>query len=155
MCVDMNSILLSPQASIGHSVSVHLSPNKRSIPTQANKLASTILHNLSTQQDDQCLLVYGSSRHKAAIYKSILGSLFAQAKSSLSDSLLRAVQLISLLTTNAQAFECLLATSVYIDTVIMEITGAHFSCMLLNTTSLEHFEVCFRKIHFISFVHTL
>ena len=52
-----------------------------------------------------------------------------------------AVQLLSLLTNCDGVLECVLATSLFVNPATRKSTGAHFSCMLLNTTNLQKFKV--------------
>lgn len=131
------------EAHIGKNVSLYLTPTAHTLPIQANRLATTILHDLKQLEDDQCLLLYGSQAlYKATIFQSVLASLLSQTTSKLTARFMTAVQLLSLLTSRGGVPECVLTTSLYIDPLTMTTTGGHFSCMLLNTTALCDFEVC-------------
>lgn len=113
------------------------------MPSLANRLATTILHDLCSGNDDQCLLLYGSkSAHKITVFQSVAASLLSQASSHNTEPLLAALQLLSLLTTRGGLAEGTLVMSLFVDTVNMKSLGGHFSSILLNTADLNSFEVC-------------
>ncbi|XP_064396832.1 uncharacterized protein LOC135343755 isoform X2 [Halichondria panicea] len=141
-CLESRYMRGIQHAHIGRNVSLYLSPSTHTIPVQANRLAANILHDLKMQEDDQCLLLYGcKAAHKTAIFQSVVASLLSQASSKHTGTLMAAVQLLSLLTSHEGLPECVLTTSLYVDPATMETTGGHFSCMLLNTKTLNNFEV--------------
>lgn len=130
------------QASVGRNVSLYLSADV--VQPQVDSLVTTVIHDLCTQREDQCVLMYGSKvSGKSLVFNIVVSSLISQLLQDniYSIRLLEGNKLLSLLTACEGDTECIMATSMYVAPTKMELCGGHFSCLLLNTVTLDKLQV--------------
>ena len=141
------------QASVGRNVSLCLSPSADVVQPQVDSLVATVIHDLCTQREDQCVLVYGSKvSHKSLVFNTVVSSLVSATLRIPQDNhsslrLLEGSKLLSLLTDSGGDTECVIATAMCVESTTTELCGGHFSCLLLNTSVLNKLQVPIDWIH--------